>query len=106
MLELPPHTRDRRGHPVFEYHQRGHGGEIIFVGEDLVDLLHLGGAAVSNVCWMSWAALLYRVFGVDGLACPHCGLAMTLRTVVLSPPQTERVIRGIEASVRRARGPP
>ena len=56
--------------------------------------------------WMSWAALLHRVFGVDGLACPHCGAAMTLRTLVLSPPQTERVIRGIEASVRRARGPP
>ena len=55
---------------------------------------------------MGWAALLYRVFGVDALACPRCGMAMTLRTVVLNPPQTERVIRGIEASVRRARGPP
>ena len=52
--------------------------------------------------WRSWSALLWRVFGVNGFACPKCGEAMTLRTVVL-PPATLRVLASLG---RSARGPP
>ena len=52
--------------------------------------------------WRSWSALLWRVFGVDGFACPKCGEGMALRTVVL-PPATLRVLGSLG---RSARGPP
>ncbi|HCH63641.1 MAG TPA: hypothetical protein DFR83_12615, partial [Deltaproteobacteria bacterium] len=39
--------------------------------------------------WRSWSALLWRVFGVNGFACPKCGQGMALRAVVL-PPATLR----------------
>jgi hypothetical protein len=50
----------------------------------------------------SWAELLHRVFGVDGWACPECGKAMVLRTVVVGPIVSGRVVR----SLLRSRGPP
>ena len=50
----------------------------------------------------SWAELLRRVFGVDGWSCPECGKAMTLRTVVVGPVVSGRVVR----SLLRSRGPP
>jgi hypothetical protein len=53
--------------------------------------------------WTPWAELLLRVFSVDRVACPHCGEAMSLRTVVVRPPATTRVLRGLCLS---ARGPP
>ena len=52
--------------------------------------------------WRYWSALLWRVFGVNGFACPKCGAAMALRTVVL-PPATLRVLASLG---RSARGPP
>jgi len=53
--------------------------------------------------WTPWAELLARVFGVDALACPHCGQPMSLRTVVVRPPATLQVLTGLK---RSARGPP
>ena len=52
--------------------------------------------------WRPWSALLWRVFGVNGFACPKCGEAMALRAVVL-PPATLRVLA---SPGRSARGPP
>jgi hypothetical protein len=53
--------------------------------------------------WTTWEELLRRVFGVDSLACPHCGQQMTLRTVVVRPPASIKVLVGL---TRAARGPP
>lgn len=53
--------------------------------------------------WTPWAALLRRVFGVDPVRCPRCGESMTLRTVVVRPPATLRILDGLEQA---ARGPP
>jgi hypothetical protein len=52
--------------------------------------------------YKTWAALLFRVFGVAGWRCPQCGGAMRLRAHagVLS---TKRILEGLE---RSARGPP
>jgi hypothetical protein len=48
-----------------------------------------------------WADLLERVFAVDGWRC-LCGRTMELRTIVIRPPATTRVLAGLE----RATGPP
>jgi hypothetical protein len=52
--------------------------------------------------YKTWAALLFRVFGVAGWRCPQCGGPMRLRAHagVLS---TERILEGL---ARSARGPP
>ncbi len=52
--------------------------------------------------WVSWRRLLWRVFAVDGFACPRCGEGMRVRGVVL-PPATLTVLSGL---ARSARGPP
>jgi hypothetical protein len=46
--------------------------------------------------------LLWRVFGVNGLACPTCGKVMVLRAEVRHP-ATLSVLASLESS---ARGPP
>ena len=48
-----------------------------------------------------WADLLARVFAVDGWQCV-CGRIMEVRTIVIRPPTTTRVLTGLE----RATGPP
>jgi hypothetical protein len=53
--------------------------------------------------WAPWATLLWRVFGTQGWLCPTCGTQMTLRAVVVRPPATIRVLRGLH---RAARAPP
>jgi hypothetical protein len=65
--------------------------------------LRLTKTPVQRSRWTCWAELLERVFGVDSLACPHCGEQMTLRTVVVGPPATVEVLTGLKLS---ARGPP
>ena len=50
----------------------------------------------------SWAELLRRVFGVDAYRCPGCGRRLALRTVVVHPPATTKILRDLE----RAQGPP
>jgi len=50
--------------------------------------------------WWPWAELLWRVFGVQGWACPRCGERMRLRAVVLHPPATTRVMRTMASAVR------
>jgi hypothetical protein len=50
----------------------------------------------------SWAELLRRVFGVDAYRCPGCGGRLALRTVVVNPPATTKIMRDLE----RAQGPP
>jgi hypothetical protein len=52
--------------------------------------------------WTPWSTLLWRVFGVEGFACPSCSRTMKLRAVVL-PPATLGVLASLE---RSARGPP
>ncbi len=53
--------------------------------------------------WRTWSELLLRVFGIDAWLCPHCDKPMKLRTVVVGPPATTKVLRGLE---RAARAPP
>jgi len=53
--------------------------------------------------WPPWARLLDRVFGVDAWACPRCGAQMELRALIIGPPATSRVVRGLS---KAARGPP
>ncbi|MFT7521783.1 MAG: hypothetical protein ACI9MC_003935 [Kiritimatiellia bacterium] len=65
--------------------------------------LRLTKTPVKASRWTCWAELLQRVFGVDSLACPHCGEQMTLRTVVVGFPATVKVLTGLKIS---ARGPP
>ncbi len=52
--------------------------------------------------WTPWSVLLWRVFGVIGLACPTCGKVMLLRADV-RPPATLQLLASLE---RSARGPP
>jgi hypothetical protein len=56
----------------------------------------------ANSRYKTWAALLYRVFGVAGWRCPQCGGAMRLRAHARAL-STERIVEGLE---RSARGPP
>jgi len=44
-----------------------------------------------------WAYLLARVFQVDPFRCPHCGKPMELRCVVVRPPASSRILRGLGA---------
>ncbi len=60
-------------------------------------------AAQPSPYWPPWAALLWRTFEVNPLACPLCGRPLRLRTVVL-PPAALDVLAGLLASA--ARGPP
>jgi len=50
----------------------------------------------------SWADLLQRVFAVDGFRCALCGQKLKLRSIVVSPPATTRIVHGLH----RATGPP
>ena len=52
---------------------------------------------------LHWADLLYRVYEVDGWACPRCGEGMRLRGV-MSPPQSMDVLQNLRRSA--GRGPP
>jgi hypothetical protein len=45
---------------------------------------------------------LRRVFGVDAYRCTGCGGRLALRTVVVHPPATTKILRDLE----RAQGPP
>ena len=49
-----------------------------------------------------WAEWLHRVFGIDGFRCDRCGGRLTLRCVVIYPPATTRILRGLV----RGRAPP
>jgi len=42
--------------------------------------------------WLPWAELLWRVFQVDGRACPSCGRTMTVHAVVQGVWATRRVL--------------
>jgi len=50
----------------------------------------------------SWAELVRRVFDVDGYRCPGCGGRLALRTRVVNPPATTKILRGLQ----HAQGPP
>jgi hypothetical protein len=50
----------------------------------------------------SWSDRLLRVFGVDGYRCPGCGGRLVLRSMVVNPPATTKILRGLE----KAQGPP
>ena len=55
--------------------------------------------------WHPWADLLWRVFGVDGLACA-CGGRLVLHAIV-QPPATLNVLDSLRRSANRnARAPP
>lgn len=53
--------------------------------------------------WLAWAELLRRTFEVDGWACPKCGGRLVLRTVVIRPPATLKILAGL---ARSSQGPP
>lgn len=42
-----------------------------------------------------WAYLLGRVFQVDPFQCRHCGKQMELRCIVVGPPASTRILRGL-----------
>ncbi len=44
---------------------------------------------------------LSRVFGVEAWLCPHCDEPMVLSTVVIGPPATLGVIRGLGGTAQR-----
>ena len=50
----------------------------------------------------SWAELLRRVFDVGAYRCPGCGGRLALRTRVVNPPATTKILRGLQ----HAQGPP
>ena len=58
--------------------------------------------AVKRRYW--WADLLWRVFSESAFSCPHCGTRMNVRTVVIRPPATTKVLVSLGAG--RSRGPP
>lgn len=64
--------------------------------------VRLRKAGTGSSRWTPWSVLLWRVFGVNGLACPTCGKVMVLRAEV-RPPATLSVLASLEWS---ARGPP
>jgi len=64
--------------------------------------VRLTKAGTGSSRWTPWSVLLWRVFGVNGLACPTCGKVMVLRAEV-RPPATLSVLASLE---RSARGPP
>ena len=49
-----------------------------------------------------WSDLLWHVFGVDGFRCPRCGERMVVRSVVIYPPATRRVLGGLARAAARA----
>ena len=51
---------------------------------------------------LGWADLLERVFGVDAFRCARCGGRLSLRCMVINPPATTRILRGLFGS----RAPP
>jgi hypothetical protein len=55
-----------------------------------------------NPRWLAWSELLWRVFRVDGWACPLCARPMRLRAVVDDPSATVRILDAF----RRGRDPP
>jgi hypothetical protein len=58
-------------------------------------------ASETSRAW-TWAALLLRVFGRDGFACPRCGRRMELRTIVIGTPATNRILDGLSKSAARS----
>lgn len=51
---------------------------------------------------LGWADLLERVFGEDVFVCKHCQGQMRIRSIVVNPPATSRILAGLA----RARPPP
>ena len=56
--------------------------------------------------WVAWGALLKRVFGESGFACPVCHAELELRAIVDGPPASQRIVRGLRRCFTRSRGPP
>ena len=59
--------------------------------------------------WVSWAWRLKHTFDVDGWACPWCEKKMVLRTVIIWPPVTDKVVLGLRGAAgvgHAARAPP
>ena len=44
----------------------------------------------------SWVELLRRVFGLDAYRCPGCGGRLALRWLVVNPPATTKILRGLQ----------
>lgn len=53
--------------------------------------------------WCPWAELLEQEFGTNGLRCPRCGGVLHLRTVVVGPPATTKILASL---ARSSRAPP
>ena len=58
-----------------------------------------------RVGWISWAQLLFRSFGVEGLRC-DCGGWMRVHAIVIGAPATRRVLRSLQPSLLGSRAPP
>jgi hypothetical protein len=56
----------------------------------------------------SWAELMHHSFGLDVLACPHCGGRLRYVATILNKTSIERILRheGLDAPEPRAGSPP
>lgn len=61
--------------------------------------VRLTKAGAANWRWTPWSVLLWRVFGVLGMACATCGEGMVLRAEVRLP-ATLTVLASLERSAR------
>jgi hypothetical protein len=55
--------------------------------------------------WISWAQLLFRVFGVESLRC-DCGALMDVHAIVIGTPATQRALKTLQPSLIKPRAPP
>lgn len=58
-----------------------------------------------RVAWTSWAQLLFRSFGVEGLRC-DCGAWMGVHAIVMGIPATRRALRSLQPTLLGSRAPP
>ena len=56
--------------------------------------------------WFPWAQLIYRAFGTQPDACPHCGERMGVQAFLLGGGRAEHVLQWVEAHGHRLRDGP
>jgi hypothetical protein len=77
-----------------------HAG-VRVAGRDRTGLEHLCRYIARPPLGLPWAALLWRLFEKNALACSRCGRPMRLRTVVL-PPASLAILADLDAAAARA----
>ena len=110
LAEIAVHIPDRGRHQVLyygRYSKRSRGDRHRRPGTDCAAPAHEESPAFRNrgiAFRVAWAALLARVWGVDAMACPHCGARMEVVAGITAPALAERILRHI-GLFDRPRGP-